>query len=408
MPRRCASRRPAPNTGIFVGYIQTRAAAVTAGNCVLEVERNAQIDTRYVDAVDSTDTSSASALVDPYGLIFDSRTGTPINGARVRLIDATSGLPAAVVGDDGVSSYPSEMLTGSPVTDGGGTVYTLPAGVFRFPLVAPGSYRLAVDPPVGHAFPSTLSIADLGQTPGGPYRLSAGSFGAPFAADTPPAVAVDVPLDAAATQLFVQKTTTTTVAAVGDFVQYQLTVENTSTNAAVASVRTVDQLPLGARYRARSTRIGGAVAPDPEISADGRTLTFTSGALGPGQRLDIRYVVEITAGARGKQLVNAARAIGPDGIASNSAQATIRAIHRSVAAAAPSTVRLAAPNSPLNRAIEAKVSELEGHKSLYSESFYARDTFDRLYDGANLAAVKQRYDPDERLTSLYDKAVRRC
>ena len=169
-----------------------------------------------------------------------------------------------------------------------------------------------------------LSIADLGQTPGGPYRLSTGSFGAPFAADTPPAVAVDVPLDAAATQLFMQKTTTTTVAAVGDFVQYQLSVENTSTNAAVASVRTVDQLPLGARYRARSTRIGGSVAPDPEISADGRTLTFISGALGPGQRLEIRYVVEITAGARGKQLVNAARAIGPDGIASNSAQATIQ------------------------------------------------------------------------------------
>ena len=34
--------------------------------------------------------------------------------------------------------------------------------------------------------------------------------------------------------------------------------------------------------------------------------------------------MEITAGARGKQLVNAARAIGPDGIASNSAQATIQ------------------------------------------------------------------------------------
>ena len=241
------------NTGIFVGYIQTRAAAVAAGNCVLEVERNAEIDTRYVDASDANDTSSASALVDPYGLIFDSRTGTPINGARVRLIDAMSGLSAAVVGDDGVSSYPSEMLTGSPVTDAGGTVYTLPAGVFRFPLVAPGSYRLEVDAPSGHAFPSTLSIADLASTPGGPYRLSAGSFGAPFAADTPPAVAVDVPLDAAATQLFIQKTTTTTVAAIGDFVQYQLSVENTSGNASVASLRTVDQLPLGARYRTGAT-----------------------------------------------------------------------------------------------------------------------------------------------------------
>jgi uncharacterized repeat protein (TIGR01451 family) len=313
-----------PNTGIFVGYIQTRAGAVTAGNCVLEVERNAQIDSVYVDAADANDTSSASALVDPYGLVFDSRTGAPINGARVRLIDATSGLPATVVGDDGVSSYPSEMLTGAPVTDAGGTTYTLPAGVFRFPLVAPGSYRLAVDPPAGHAFPSTLSIAELGQTPGGPYRLSAGSFGTSFVAATPPAVAVDVPLDAASTQLFVQKTTTTTVAAIGDFVQYQLTVENTAPNAAVASVRTVDQLPLGARYRPGSTRIGTAVAPDPAISADGRTLTFTTSALGPGQRLEIRYVVEITAGAHGKQLVNAARAIGPDGRASNSAQATIQ------------------------------------------------------------------------------------
>jgi FAD/FMN-containing dehydrogenase len=65
-----------------------------------------------------------------------------------------------------------------------------------------------------------------------------------------------------------------------------------------------------------------------------------------------------------------------------------------------------APRSPLNRAIEDKVSELEGHKSLYSEAFYDPVTFDRLYDGANLAAVKKRYDPEDRLTSLYDKAVR--
>ncbi len=66
-----------------------------------------------------------------------------------------------------------------------------------------------------------------------------------------------------------------------------------------------------------------------------------------------------------------------------------------------------APNGPRNRAIEAKVHELGGHKSLYSEAFYDRETFDSLYDGANLAAVKGRYDPDDRLTSLYDKVVKR-
>ena len=66
-----------------------------------------------------------------------------------------------------------------------------------------------------------------------------------------------------------------------------------------------------------------------------------------------------------------------------------------------------APQSPRNRAIEAKVSELGGHKSLYSEAFYAPDEFDRLYGGEHLTRVKSVHDPDDRLTSLYDKVVGR-
>ena len=65
-----------------------------------------------------------------------------------------------------------------------------------------------------------------------------------------------------------------------------------------------------------------------------------------------------------------------------------------------------APQAPRNRAIETKVHELGGHKSLYSEAFYDKGTFDRLYDGAHLDTVKRRFDPDGRLTTLYDKAVR--
>ncbi|WP_245750041.1 FAD-binding oxidoreductase [Nocardioides terrae] len=66
-----------------------------------------------------------------------------------------------------------------------------------------------------------------------------------------------------------------------------------------------------------------------------------------------------------------------------------------------------APNGPKNRAIETRVHELGGHKSLYSEAFYDQKTFDALYDGANLAAVKAKYDPQHRLTSLYEKAVKK-
>ena len=64
-------------------------------------------------------------------------------------------------------------------------------------------------------------------------------------------------------------------------------------------------------------------------------------------------------------------------------------------------------DAPRNRAIEARVHELDGHKSLYSEAFYDRETFDRLYGGEHVARVKARFDPDDRLTSLYDKTVRR-
>ena len=64
------------------------------------------------------------------------------------------------------------------------------------------------------------------------------------------------------------------------------------------------------------------------------------------------------------------------------------------------------PAGAVNREIEAKVSALGGHKSLYSEVFYEPITFNKMYGGETLAAVRKRYDPDGRLTDLYDKAVR--
>ena len=37
--------------------------------------------------------------------------------------------------------------------------------------------------------------------------------------------------------------------------------------------------------------------------------------------------------------------------------------------------------------------ELGGHKSLYSEAFYDRETFDQLYDGAHLARSRSATTP---------------
>ncbi|MFW0786494.1 FAD-binding oxidoreductase [Gordonia sp. CPCC 206044] len=60
-----------------------------------------------------------------------------------------------------------------------------------------------------------------------------------------------------------------------------------------------------------------------------------------------------------------------------------------------------------NRLIERKVADLDGHKSLYSESFYPPDEFDELYGGENYRLLKKRYDPRGRLLDLYAKAVKR-
>ena len=61
----------------------------------------------------------------------------------------------------------------------------------------------------------------------------------------------------------------------------------------------------------------------------------------------------------------------------------------------------------LNRLIEAEVTKLDGHKSLYSSAFYEKDEFDRLYGGEHYRTVKAKYDRDGRLTDLYAKVVQR-
>ncbi|MGI5221943.1 FAD-binding oxidoreductase [Nocardia sp. CA-290969] len=73
----------------------------------------------------------------------------------------------------------------------------------------------------------------------------------------------------------------------------------------------------------------------------------------------------------------------------------------------------AVPKSPgridgaANRAIEKTVTEFDGHKSLYSDSYYGPEEFAALYGGERYKELKERYDPGQRLLDLYSKAVQR-
>jgi FAD/FMN-containing dehydrogenase len=65
------------------------------------------------------------------------------------------------------------------------------------------------------------------------------------------------------------------------------------------------------------------------------------------------------------------------------------------------------PRSPghFNRRIEEEVAARGGIKSLYSDSYFPREEFDRIYGGVAYRALKARYDPHGVFPQLYEKCV---
>jgi hypothetical protein len=309
------------NTGEFVGYLASGPPPPASGDCLLSVVAGETLVASYVDVADGTDSSSSGALVDPLGLVFDSATGAPVDGATVTLIDSTSGLPATVFGDDGVSIFPSTLVSGGGASDSGGTSYTFAPGRFRFPFVAAGTYRLQITPPATYSFPSLVADATLQLLPGAPFALGPGSRGNDFVVPLGPIFQVDVPLDPSAPggAIALAKRASRATVGVGEFIQYVLTISSPSGSAGIpASLE--DRLPRGFRFENGSLRIDGAPAPDPLISADGRSLTIPLGVLAAGAQHELRYVVRVGSGVRGGRAVNEA-IVRAGALVSNDAQA---------------------------------------------------------------------------------------
>src|SRR5258708_12743383 len=65
------------------------------------------------------------------------------------------------------------------------------------------------------------------------------------------------------------------------------------------------------------------------------------------------------------------------------------------------------PPGHFNRMIERKVAELGGIKSLYSDSYFTPEEFQRHYGGEAYGALKLKYDPQGAFPQLYEKCVLR-
>ena len=268
--------------------------------------------------------STGSLPVDPTGYVFDSRTGEPLSGVTVTVIDEATGLPAANVFAEDGDAYPNTVVTGTSAVDSNGDALVFAPGNFRFPLLAAGRYRLKITPPPSYTAPSLASRAAVSALvgPQGRYSINDASYGAAFGLITPGPVFIDVPIDGAPNTsgtLIVEKTASVREASPGDFVQYRLDVRNVGTVAA-GPVSITDTLPFGLRYRIGSTR----GAPEPQMSGDGRTASFSIAGLSSNTMVFLTYIVEITPGAPVGEAVNRATAIAPGFARSNEASAPVR------------------------------------------------------------------------------------
>ncbi|MEO1786148.1 MAG: hypothetical protein AAFR41_03900 [Pseudomonadota bacterium] len=310
-----------PNTGAFYAYLPSTAAATGRDDGMLTAPRDARLTATYIDAFDATEVSIDTALVDPYGRVFDALTGELIDGAQVTLVNADTGAPAAVFGVDGVSPYPATLVTGETVTDGSGLVYELDPGEYLFPLIAPGNYRLDVIPPPSHQFPSAFEAGDFVGLPTAPFEISTASYGELFVVEGSGAISLDVPVDGGQS-LTVRKQAGVAEAAIGDFVPFSVTVENGNNGALPLII--VDELPEALRYVEGSAALNGQPIDDPDISADGQQLTFNGARIPGGGSSTISYVIAIGAGAPDGDVINRATAVSPRGTPlSNTAEAVL-------------------------------------------------------------------------------------
>jgi uncharacterized repeat protein (TIGR01451 family) len=312
-----------PNTGVFSGYLPTTGAAAVPYNGSLSVKDGDTLSVTYVDCNNNNYKAVATVLVDPFGHVFDTQSGLPVNGAAITIINNATGLPATVFGNDGISTFPSTIVSGGSASDGGGKLYSFPQGGYQFPFIPPGSYKFKVVPPIVYTFPSTAATTAIQSLPGAPFAIVNGSRGEVFVLNPGPAIDIDIPIDPSGSGLWLQKTANKDSAGKGDFILYELTVTNNSKSVALAGIQVTDTLPIGFRYRKGSVKFNGVSIADPFISADGRTLTFNVGALTAGTSVTIDYVVEVTVGTHLGNATNYAIASAGNGLKSNNASVTV-------------------------------------------------------------------------------------
>ncbi|TAL16468.1 DUF11 domain-containing protein [bacterium] len=277
------------NAGTFYGCMDSTGIATPSGDGVFTAPRNLTFTATYTDPLDDSPVTVATVWINPNGVVFDSGTLSPVAGVEVTLLDADN-LPVAVP-----AGWQNPFLTKED-------------GVFSFPDLPPGEYRVEVEGGRRYQFPSAVPEGLMRSL----YRVVPASKGRSFSLSVRSSLGFDIPIDPAnPPDLVVEKKANRTFASIGDVIRYTVTVENLS-GLPVTAASVTDVLPKGIHYKKGTSRLDGADVADPAAD-ESRTLVWDLGDLAVDQKITLDYVTVAGAGAKTGRAVNKATAGGTVG-----------------------------------------------------------------------------------------------
>ena len=258
----------APNSGVF--HYELPTSESTTANPNDQILQTVKRDTVLVSLVSCLDQNgtpttpitnvNAKVLIDPYGIVFDAKTGLPVAGATVTLLDA-SGNP---IGNNVAFDVDPQtgQLTSIPASQ-----VTNALGEFIYPRVISGTYSFKVDTSTIPGSTKYTFVSNKAVYPSFPSDKIVNpdwSYAGKFPlAEGDPALNIDIPIDpnlvVQASSLFVQKSASTNTAELGDFEDYTVTVANRG-NADAQNVSIKDSLPRGFIYILGTARVDGRAA----------------------------------------------------------------------------------------------------------------------------------------------------
>ncbi|MDI6795641.1 MAG: SPOR domain-containing protein, partial [Desulfatibacillaceae bacterium] len=257
--------------------------------------------------------------LDPAGFVYDAVTGARVDGACVTFYrcngpacDTFSAVDESLLDfyPDGITLQENNQISGA--SDRTGLVNTGKGpGAFEFQFANyipnyDGWYFIGVDFACNNpgADPALADkYAPVGLKKDAVWNPYSGNVysGEKFYIDKdfPGAILLRMPLmPADFSPLKVEKAVSPNSAEIGDVIKFTVSVTNTNSNYSIFLARLFDTLPKEVRYAKGSTRINGANAPDPKISANGLSLEWSLGSLDPGQKLEVVYFVRVAANAK--------------------------------------------------------------------------------------------------------------